>query len=598
MVVMASEPLTMREVDLFRHHFPVGSHLVNQVGTSESYNYYLYRVDHEIPIEGANVPGGYPVSPDRKLLLLDEMEKPVPQGEIGEIAIKSDYMSGGYWRDEALTQAKFIRCGGDRADTYLTGDLGKLEMDGCLIHLGRKDSQIKLRGFRIEVAEVEQALTGAPGVADCVCKVAKNRAGEGQLVGYVVPRAQNRFSQREVERYLDTRLPSYMVPRTYSILESLPTLPTGKVDRNALPNPFEQIMARVFTDAVDRSHVEEQLEWMFRDLLQLEQVTPQTDFLNAGGDSLSAAVLQHRIQLCFDVDIPIGAFQEYLTPSRLAGLVAKTLAGGKLQPISVPGEQPNGPSSHARFSLLPAGIRSDLTSKARHSKLSIPKQTCTVDQNLIIIGAGQFGREVFTWAAQAMAAGSPLRFKGFLDQRTGALDGYDYKPGILGNVDTYEVQEGDVFVSAIGSPAARAQCCSQIEMKGGQFINIIHPLANIGLHVELGDGVVMAPFSSLTSDIKLGSHVTVGAFSNVGHDTVVGDWCQISSHCGVNGCGVLGDGVFLGSHACVLPGVKVGAWSFVGAGSIVIRDVAEGVKVFGNPAVPIGEEAFAQRKTA
>jgi sugar O-acyltransferase (sialic acid O-acetyltransferase NeuD family) len=597
-VVMASEALTIREVDLFRQHFPAGSHLVNQVGTTESYNYYLYCVDHKITIEGASVPGGYPVSPDRKLLLLDEAGKPVPQGAIGEIAIKSDYMSGGYWRDEALTKAKFIRFHGDSADTYLTGDLGRLEQDGCLIHLGRKDSQIKLRGFRIEIAEVEQALTSAPGVADCVCRVAKNRAGEGQLVGYIVPRNQERFHQREVEQYLDARLPDYMVPRTYSILECLPTLPTGKVDREALPNPFEQVGARVIQDAVDLPHVERQIQRMFLEMLQLEQLSPETDFLSAGGDSLSAAVLQHRIQLCFGVDIPIGAFQGPLTPSRLAGVVARTLTGGKLQPIRVSGDQPNGLNSAAQFSLLPVAIKSDLTIEMPHPKPSVARQTCIAEQNLIIIGAGQLGREVFTWAAQAMLAGSPLRFKGFLDHSKSALDGYNYKPGILGNVDSYEVQEGDVFVSAIGSPRARAQCCCQIEAKGGRFVNIIHPLANIGLHVELGDGIVMAPFASLSSDVKVGSHVSIGACSNVGHDAVVGDWCQISSHCGLNGCGVLGDGVFLGSHACILPGVKVGAWSFVGAGSTVVYEVAERIKVFGNPAVPIGEEPNVQWKSA
>jgi sugar O-acyltransferase (sialic acid O-acetyltransferase NeuD family) len=181
-----------------------------------------------------------------------------------------------------------------------------------------------------------------------------------------------------------------------------------------------------------------------------------------------------------------------------------------------------------------------------------------------------------------------LRIKGFLDDKANALEGYEYEPGILGDVNGYEIHERDVFVCAIGNPAIKAKCCNRIEEQGGRFINIIHPLANIGLNVDLGVGIILGPFASITSDIKIGSHVSIGALSNVGHDTVIGDWSQISSHCGLNGCATLGEGVFLGSHACVLPRVHVGNWAFVGAGSIVVRDVDARVKVFGNPAKVIG----------
>jgi sugar O-acyltransferase (sialic acid O-acetyltransferase NeuD family) len=156
-------------------------------------------------------------------------------------------------------------------------------------------------------------------------------------------------------------------------------------------------------------------------------------------------------------------------------------------------------------------------------------------------------------------------------------------------VETYAIEENDVFVGAIGDPREKVKYYSPIVERGGRFVNVIHPLANIGKNVQLGTGIVMAPFSSVTCDAIIGDHVSFGAFSNAGHDTVVGNWCQISSHCGINGAAVLGEGVFLGSHVCLIPQTKMGAWAYAGAGSVVLRDVPPGIKVFGNPAVPVGK---------
>jgi sugar O-acyltransferase (sialic acid O-acetyltransferase NeuD family) len=588
-VVLAGEPLTIREVELFRRYFSVGSHLVNQVGTGESYNYHLYPVDHQIPIEDANVAGGYPVSPERKILILDDDHHEVPQGCPGEIGIKSDYMAGGYWRDPDLTQRKFITNGADNIPIYLTGDLGRIEPDGCLIHLGRKDFQFKIRGVRIEPAEIEHALTRAPGVADCACWVAKNRLDEDQLVGYVVPREPGKFNQHAVEAHLEALLPSYMVPRTYVLMESLPALPNGKANRKALPNPFIQKSTNEDASRVTPSNIENKLLDIFREVLQLNQVTPETDFFNSGGDSLSAVVLRHRIYQSFGVEIPMEKFTRSMTPAGVSNCIAAPFSNlnsdvppsahglnRSISPPRISSHSSNGSSRQAVLERAGTGRQVSVRS-LRPAK-----------RNLVIVGAGGCGREVFIWASQAIAAGSPLRIKGFLDDRGCALEGMGYETGILGDLSTYQIDEKDVFVCAIGDPTTKMKCYSRIAERGGEFINIIHPLANIGQNVELGEGVVLGPFSSITCDVQIGNHTSIGALSNVAHDTVIGDWCQISSHCGVNGNANLGEGVFLGSHACILPGVKVGPWAFVGAGSIVVRNVSPRTKVFGNPASPIG----------
>ncbi len=209
-------------------------------------------------------------------------------------------------------------------------------------------------------------------------------------------------------------------------------------------------------------------------------------------------------------------------------------------------------------------------------------------KKLVIISAGKLGREAFTWATQAAAQGAPWYVRGFLDDRSHVLDGFDYEAKILGDVLSYRIEENDVFIGAVGDPRDKVKYYSPILNRGGCFINLIHPLANIGKNVRLGTGILMAPFSLVTCDAEIGNHVSIGAMSHVGHDTAIGDWCQISSHCGVNGNASLGEGVFLGSHACIIPGVKVGAWAYVGAASNVVKDVKPGNKVFGNPAIPVG----------
>lgn len=583
LVVMASESLTVREVDLFRRHFPVGSHLVNQVGTSESYNYRLYAIDHAIPVENANIQAGYSVSDDREVLILNEQHHVLPVGSIGEIGVRSAYMSSGYWRNEELTRSRFITLTDDKTPVYLTGDMGMLEVDGCLIHLGRSDSQVKVRGFRVELAEIDQALSKCSGVADSITRVVKNNAGESQLVSYILSDEKNAFNQKCIEEQLTSKLPEYMVPTHYKTLSSFPLLPNGKIDYQKLPNPFSAKPAIVgFEETRTHSLLQDSIS-LFTEALGIAHANEHTSFLEEGGDSLSLAVLMHLVHLKFGVAIDAERFLSSPTPLFLSNLVAKESDANYANDMYTGSPIWTVEGADARPASAPR--RPDRLLRASSSAPSIH---CGRKKKLIIIGAGGLGRETYTWAIQAIAAGSPWIVKGFLDKRSDALEGWQSGVQVLADISDYSIEPDDVFIGAVGDPKMKIECYAPIIEKGGTFVNVIHPLANIGVHVQMGVGIVAGPFASITCDAAVGDHVSIGALSNLGHDTVVGDWCHISSHCGVNGMVRLGNGVFLGSHACIIPGISIGDWSYVGAGSLVLRDVQDEIKVFGNPASVIG----------
>lgn len=208
--------------------------------------------------------------------------------------------------------------------------------------------------------------------------------------------------------------------------------------------------------------------------------------------------------------------------------------------------------------------------------------------NLIVIGGGQFGREVATWAGQAISAGLPWVFGGFLDDDPRALAGFDYPPGVLAPVAGYQPRPEDLFLCAIGTPRTKKDVCERLAARGARFGTLVHPTALVGRHVRIGDGTIIGPLAQLSCDLVLGRLVSFGTHSNIAHDTEVGDYSQISGSCEINGCATLGEGVFLGSHATILPGARVGDYAYVGAGSVVLRRVQAGTKVFGVPAVPIG----------
>ena len=205
-------------------------------------------------------------------------------------------------------------------------------------------------------------------------------------------------------------------------------------------------------------------------------------------------------------------------------------------------------------------------------------------KRLLIIGAGDFGREVLSWATHVQASQREWTITGFLDTDPAALAGKNVRVGVLGSPNDYVLSDGDVFVNAISCPEAKLRICESLAERGGCFINFLHPSVIVGSDCDLGYGNVLCPNVVLSNNVVLGRFISINVASSIGHDTKIGDGCTISSHCDVMGFASLGRCCFLGSHAAVLPSRSVGNYSKIGACSAVIRNVAPRTTVMGVPA--------------
>lgn len=208
-------------------------------------------------------------------------------------------------------------------------------------------------------------------------------------------------------------------------------------------------------------------------------------------------------------------------------------------------------------------------------------------KNIVILGAGGMGREVFGYVKDCINAGAVWSIKGFIDDNLDALKNYKNYAPILSTISSYVPLENDAVIVAIADPQIKKNCVEILQKKGAKFEKLIHPTCTIGENVEIGEGVVMAAYSGATCDVKIGNFCFLNRHASLGHDSSIGDFTSLSSYCDVTGFASLGECAFMSSHATIAPRVKVGNNVKVGINSAVISNVKDGASVFGTPAQKI-----------
>ncbi|MCH8282829.1 MAG: non-ribosomal peptide synthetase [Chloroflexi bacterium] len=328
LIYLAGEPVYKRDVELYTKHFSQDCIFVNRLGSTETDVMSMYFVDKKTQISGTNVPAGY-APQDKQVLLLSDEGQEVGINQIGEIAVRSRYLSPGYWNKPEVTQAVFLQDPDEGKERiYRTGDMGRMLPDGCLEHLGRKDFQVKIRGYRVEVAEIEMALLELTSIGEAAVVAREDTAGDQRLVAYLVPATEPAPSIGELRSHLNEKLPDYMVPSAFVFLDALPTLPNGKLDRRGLPPPGSARPALDNDYLAPRTAVETTLVRIWSEVLGLDQVGVHDNFLELGGDSLLAGQVISRVIGIFRVELPLRSLFEAPTVADMAVAIKGTTNSG------------------------------------------------------------------------------------------------------------------------------------------------------------------------------------------------------------------------------------------------------------------------------
>ncbi len=323
LVIIGGDVMQMETLALWQRTPMRQARLLNAYGPTETtitatiFDAPLQRGE---PMPFSRIPIGRPLV-NRTAYILDRWGSPVPVGVPGELHLGGAGLARGYLNRAELTAEKFIETE-FAGRLYKTGDLARYLPDGNIEFLGRLDHQVKIRGIRIELGEIETALNQHPAVRDSVV-VMRDAEGDGRLAAYVVPQTEQALTAGALQSFLKEKLPTYMVPAAFVLVESLPLNVSGKVDRRALPAP-DLGRPNITTPFVaPRDPIEEELAFIWAQLLGVERVGILDNFFDLGGHSLLATQLVSRLRDAFGIELPLRCLFESPTVAELALTLAQ-----------------------------------------------------------------------------------------------------------------------------------------------------------------------------------------------------------------------------------------------------------------------------------
>jgi amino acid adenylation domain-containing protein len=303
-------------------------HLVNAYGPTENSVLTCCHVMRANSLDGGAIPIGRPIA-NTRVFILDEFQEPVPCGVAGEVYAAGDGLGLGYLNAPGLTAEKFVSLHFPEIGTvlaYRTGDMARYRSDGVIEFLGRRDKQIKLRGYRIEPGEVEQALLSLPSIRAAIVSTRAGSDGDKRLVAYIALTDGAYFDAQALRSALQKMLPSYEIPGSFVVISEVPRTTNGKTDYAVLQSlPLDYATDR-FNLRPPSSEVEKRLASIFAELLGLQQVSAEEDFFALGGHSLLVKQLISRIHSSFDVKLPVAIVFQDATVAGLSKEVEALMA--------------------------------------------------------------------------------------------------------------------------------------------------------------------------------------------------------------------------------------------------------------------------------
>lgn len=338
-VFLGGEPISIKRLQHLAGP-EINFKIVNLYGPCECADVTLYyqltKMDF---IQLKEIPAGKP-TPNAEIYILDHQQRLTPPGSVGELYIAGIPVGKGYLNRSQLNQEKFLKGLIGKQDKlfYRTGDLGQYLSDGNIMYLGRIDQQIKLRGFRIELEEIENKLRQYPGLTDVLVMVRNDDQRQALLVAYIISPTipsldQHKIFQLQMNCFLNQDLPHFMIPAHYVFLPSFPLTANGKINRGVLPPPNYELQAGNEQDYLPaRSGIETDLVELFSEILSIKKIGINDNFFHLGGHSLSATKLVAKIRSKWDVTISLGQFIENPTINYLV----KQINNAKTDEYSIP----------------------------------------------------------------------------------------------------------------------------------------------------------------------------------------------------------------------------------------------------------------------